>query len=190
MSYPVPPYKQVMVFIDGGYVRGGFKKLLGHERIDFRRLANDSARYFIPPVSGRVTRIYYYDAIVDASDDLDRNRKQSEFFHSIALIRSFEVKLGRLVKTGSGDYRQKGVDILISIDMLTKAFQNFYDIAVFIGGDDDFVDLVNAVKRMTNKEVCGIAFQHNASQKLLESFDISQILTEEHCKDWQLRRVR
>ena len=190
MSYPVPPYKQAMVFIDGGYVRDGFKKLLGHERIDFRRLADDSAHYFIPPVSGRVTRIYYYDAIVNASDDPDRYRKQSEYFHSIALVRSFEVKLGRLVKTGSGDYRQKGVDILISIDMLTKAFQNFYDIAVFIGGDDDFVDLVNAVKRMTNKEVYGVAFQHNASQKLLESFDISQILTEEHCKDWQLRRVR
>ena len=59
--------------------------------------------------------------------------------------------------------------------------------AVFIGGDDDFVDLINAVKRLTNKEVYGVAFQNNASQRLLESFDGSHIITEEHCKNWQLK---
>ena len=177
------PYKQVMVFIDGGYLREGFKKLVGHEDIDF----NNLVWWLVPSATGmrsgqyEVARIYYYDAIVEASDDLNKHKEQKEFFHKIGLNRDFEVKLGRMVKTGSGEYRQKGVDILIAVDMSTKAFQNFYDIAVFIGGDDDFVDLVDTIKNLTNKKVCGAAFQHNVSPRLLESFDKSYIINKEIC---------
>ena len=183
----VPPFLKVMVFVDGGYLREGYKKLIGHENIHFDGLVQGVTwKFKIFEDKGEVTRVYYYDAIVDASDDLQKHKQQKKFFHGIGLIKGFEVKLGRLVKTGSGDYRQKGVDISIAIDMLTKAFQNFYDVAIFIGGDDDFVDLINTVKNLTNKKVYGVAFQHNVSQRLLESFDNSYILTKEDCDNWTL----
>lgn len=181
---PIPPFIRAMVFIDGGYLRDGFKKLLGHDKIDFGKLINSLVCYKSRIMDkGEVTRVYYYDAIVDASVDPEKHTQQKKYFHNIALYPDFEVKLGRLVKTGTGEYRQKGVDILISIDMLTKAFQNFYDVAVFVGGDDDFVDLVDTVKNLTNKKVYGGAFQHNVSQRLLESFDSSYIITKEDCDD-------
>lgn len=185
----IPRFIEAMAFIDGGYLREGYKKLLGHENIHFESLVNNVAWNFqISENTGEMTRIYYYDAIVDASDDLQKHKEQKKFFHEIGLNQGFEVKLGRLVKTGSGDYRQKGVDIYIAIDMLTKAFQNFYDVAIFIGGDDDFVELINTVKNLTNKKVYGVAFQHNVSQRLLEGFDSSYILTKEDCNSWT--RVR
>jgi len=183
MSF-TPPFVQVMVFVDGGYLREGCQTLLGHGKIDFQKLVQ-SIVYKVPnfPGVGEITRIYYYDAIVDPSVDLQKHKRQKEYFHVVGLNPGFEVKLGRQVKTSSGEYRQKGVDILISIDMLTKAFQNFYDVAGFIAGDDDFVDLVKTVKDLTNKRVYGAAFQHNVSERLLESFDGSYIITKEDCKN-------
>ena len=189
----VPLLLRVMFFVDGGYLRDGFKKHVGHGEIDFEGLVEDlifRPLHPLPVPEGRseLTRVYYYDAIVDPSDDIKRHKQQREYFHEVGLIPSFEVKLGRLVKTGKGEYRQKGVDILIAIDMLTKAFQNFYDIAVLIGGDDDFVDLINTVKNMANKKVYGVAFQHNVSQRLLESFDVSYVITKPDCRAWTRRK--
>ena len=180
----MPPFIRAMVFVDGGYLREGYKKLLGHDKIAFKRLVDNlSYRFNILPDTNEITRVYYYDAIVDASDDLEKHKQQKKYFHNVGLLPSFEVKLGRLVKTGSGEYRQKGVDILISIDMLTKAFQNFYDLAIFIGGDDDFADLIGTVKNLINKKVYGASFQHNVSQRLLESFDSSYIITKKDCNE-------
>ena len=174
-----------MAFIDGGYLREGFKKLVDHEKILFEGMVDSLMwKFQILPTKGELARVYYYDAIVEASADLNKHKEQEEYFHKVGLTPSFEVKLGRLIKTGSGEYKQKGVDILISIDMLTKAFQNFYDVAIFIGGDDDFKDLIDTVKNLTNKKVNGVAFQHNVSSRLLESFDQSYILTKEDCGSW------
>lgn len=39
-----------------------------------------------------------------------------------------------------------GVDTLIAIDTVTKAYQNHYDVAVLLEGDDDFIDVVKAMK--------------------------------------------
>jgi hypothetical protein len=55
--------------------------------------------------------------------------------------------------------------------MLTKAFQNHYDIAAFLGGDDDFIDLIDSVKEVAGKRVYGFYFSHNASKRLLKAFD-------------------
>jgi len=178
----VAPFLNVMAFIDGGYLREGFKKLAGHNEIGFKQMVSRLMNKFhIFESEGELTRVYYYDAIVEASVDPKKHNEQKEYFHRVGLIPSFEVKLGRLIKTGAGEYKQKGVDILISIDMLTKAFQNFYDVAIFIGGDDDFKDLIDTIKDLTNKKVNGVAFQHNVSSRLLESFDKSYILTRDDC---------
>ena len=64
----------------------------------------------------------------------------------------------------TGFYRQKGVDVLLAIDMLSMAFQNHYEIAIFLGGDDDFVDLINAVKNSAGKRVFGFYYPHRISR--------------------------
>jgi uncharacterized LabA/DUF88 family protein len=82
----------------------------------------------------------------------------------------FELRLGRIKYDDEGKTRQKGVDVLVAIDMISKAYQNHYDIAVFFAGDDDFVDVVKAVKD-AGKQVYGVYFDRLASRELKHNFD-------------------
>jgi uncharacterized LabA/DUF88 family protein len=43
--------------------------------------------------------------------------------------------------------RQKGVDVLLAVDMLVGAVNQVFDVAILISGDADFVPAVNEVRR-------------------------------------------
>jgi hypothetical protein len=62
--------------------------------------------------------------------------------------------------------------------MLSKGFLDHYDIVAFIGGDDDFRDLVYAVKNLVGKRIFGCYFSHNATKEMRESFDVEIVLSE------------
>ena len=81
-----------------------------------------------------------------------------------------EVKLGDLIKTNKL-YKQKGVDTLIAIDMITKAYLNHYDVAYLVAGDRDFVNVVKTVKNYTGKIVIRIFEPTSISQELKKAFD-------------------
>jgi hypothetical protein len=54
------------------------------------------------------------------------NTETKEYDQQSAYVREiphFEVRLGRLKKDQKGDFRQKGVDTLIALDMLSKAYK-------------------------------------------------------------------
>jgi uncharacterized LabA/DUF88 family protein len=63
-------------------------------------------------------------------------KKLNTYFERIKETELYEVRLGRLIKDGSGSYKQKGVDVSMAIDMLTKAYESHYDVAVLLAGDD------------------------------------------------------
>lgn len=42
---------------------------------------------------------------------------------------------------------EKGVDALIVIDVLTLGFNKAYDTAILVNGDEDFSELIEAVKK-------------------------------------------
>ena len=172
VTIPVGPIelRRMMIFIDGAYLRKGFHEMFGHDKINFAKLKDFLARIRISRrLEGELIRVYYYDAMVEPSDE--KYDEQWKYFNEIKKTPFYQVRLGRLVKTEEGTYRQKGVDILMSVDMLTKAYQNHYDIAVLVGGDDDLVDLVNAVKDLAGKRVYGFYFPKSISKGLLDSLD-------------------
>ncbi len=114
-------------------------------------------------------RAYYYDAMPDSSDR-ERHDKQNAYLQTIKDSEVFEVRLGRLKMDGRGEPRQKGVDTLIAIDMLSKAYEDHYDIGILVAGDDDFLDVVKSVKD-AGKRVYGAYFERNISPDLKDSFD-------------------
>ena len=98
-------------------------------------------------------------------------KQQNTYFDEIRKLDTYEVRLGRLKKTEKRP-RQKGVDTLIALDMITKAFQDHYDIAFLLAGDDDFVDIVQNVKKtFTGKRIVGVYFSKHISKGLKECFD-------------------
>ena len=66
---------------------------------------------------------------------------------------------------------------------ITKAFLNHYEIALLLGGDDDYVDLIRSIKDLTGKRVYGAYFEKSASERLAESFDRRLILSRDVLKD-------
>jgi len=179
-----PSYRRVMIFIDGGYLREYLKRKFGNDTLSFEGF-QDLIIFLIHHVQygkiqGELIRTYYYDAIVDETEK-DKRQLQKLFFSKLSLAPFCTVRLGRLVKTREG-YRQKGVDILMAIDMLTKAYENHYEIAILVAGDGDFVELVEAVKD-TGKRVYGAYIPNHISKELVERFDVSITLTEEILKN-------
>lgn len=169
------PIAKVMAFIDGGYLRSQFKLKHGTEEIDFNKLksrlidnfnANCGGKY-----DGDLVRVYYYDAIVD--HDHSNHSEQKQYFSKIGIINGYQVRLGRLTSTGKngeGPLKQKGVDVHLAVDMITKAYHEQYDFAILLAGDDDFLDVINAVKD-SGKRVFGMYFKAHISNNLYDALD-------------------
>jgi len=79
--------------------------------------------------------------------------------------RNFDPKLFR-----KRDGREKGVDIALTKEMLVNAFQQNCDLVILIAGDEDYVELVEEVKRYGQK-IWGAFFQNGLSKNLQLSLD-------------------
>lgn len=60
--------------------------------------------------------------------------------------------------------KAKGVDIALTIDMLSHAYMNNYDVAVLYSGDGDYAPVVREVKRL-GKAVFVCAFENSGLSK-------------------------
>jgi uncharacterized LabA/DUF88 family protein len=172
--------RRLMIFIDGGYLRKGVNKIMRDAKAD-KRISYRGLRDFIVSqvaIEGlrpELIRAYYYDGRADPLEQREKYMEQEKYFAKIQSKKSYELRLGRQIKTKDGD-RQKGVDILLTLDMLSKGFLKHYDIAAFVGGDDDFLDLISAVKNLAGRRVFGFYFSHNISPRLRDSFDVEIVL--------------
>jgi len=182
---------RVMVFIDGHYLEKivDDKKWTDKGSVGLKYenipnfLVNQTKRGSIKP---QLERAYYYNALSNLKDldnikdqqnkDTIRQKmektiqKNEPRFDTIRLLDMFDVRLGRLGYSKNGEPRQKGVDSLIAIDMLSKAFKKDYDEAVLLAGDSDFTEVVKAVKDAGVK-VAGAFFKEYTSKELIQSFD-------------------
>ncbi|RLI77422.1 hypothetical protein DRP04_11395 [Archaeoglobales archaeon] len=177
-----PHLKRVMIFIDGGYFRKIVDKKFGDRANNDPAIMSKALNHliskiqqtsFAPHSKSEIVRAYYYDARFPPEDP--EHIKQSEYFKEIqkSITYPFEMKYGRLVRAGKDGekIRQKGVDVLLSVDMVVKAFLNHYDFAVLIAGDQDFLDAVRVVKDLAGKKVVGYYDPTSTSKELIESFD-------------------
>lgn len=191
----------MMIFIDGGYLRKNIKNLVNNDDINYQFLANylrDNGR-LDTRFAAHIIRNYYYDGIANVkdaesnSDGTDRSlellewasqmiqekeEKQERYVNKIKNLELFEVRLGRHVLSTAGgvenrnnwQWRQKGVDGLIAIDMITKAYEGQYNTAILLAGDADFIEIVNTVKNL-GANVVGAFFPDHISQDLEYSLD-------------------
>ncbi len=135
--------KRVMIFIDGSNFYHNLKQYYKKTHIDFSK--------FVTKLSGQnreLVRTYYYNAPIDRNTNEDEYKKQQKFFEKIKRIDSFEVKLGRLQSKQDGSKTEKGTDVNIAVDMITKGYKDQYDVAILISGDADLVQVVQEIKDM------------------------------------------
>jgi uncharacterized LabA/DUF88 family protein len=169
-----------MIFIDGGYLRKGINHILGDDKADWKISYRGLRDFVIAEVAmegiqPELIRAYYYDGTADPEKEPEKHKEQEKYFAKVQRTKLYEVRRGRQVKTKRGN-KQKGVDILLALEMLSKGFLGHYDIAAFVGGDDDFQDLIYAVKNFAGKRVFGFYFSHNTIEEMKNSFDVEIVL--------------
>ena len=171
--------RTVMIFIDGQYLRKGLREILGTDAINYDNFVDELLTFAGDPnLLPELIRVYYYDAIPKKEDETKKYDKQVIYLRKILANADFDIKLGRMKKLTNGTFRQKGVDVQIAIDMISKAYLNHYDIAILVGGDDDFLDVVTAVKD-AGKRIVGAFFNKSVSSSLANTFDSVAVLEED-----------
>ena len=133
---------RVMIFIDGSNL---YHSLKGH----FKRTDIEIGKFCQKLLEKRrLIRIYYYNAVVGRREEPERYQHQQAFFASVSAIPYCELRLGRLVYINwpTAPPYEKGIDILLTTDLLTHSFKNNYDVGILVAGDSDYVGAVQAVK--------------------------------------------
>jgi len=185
----------VMVFIDGGYLSKYAIDHYEHNDINFLNLGNFLAKHAVSPerLEPQLARIYYYDGVPDEKDAelveekyrkdvlkkiMEKTKTQTDYLDKIEMFDLVEVKRGHQIISKKETPRQKGIDTLMAIDMITKAYEGQYDYAVLLAGDADFIEVIKAVKNTGPKVVGAYFTETNVSSNFLKSFDRRIVMNE------------
>ena len=133
---------RLMIFIDGSNLYHSLKGFFKRTDIDIGKFCQKLLD------RRRLIRIYYYNARVGRKEEPERYQHQQAFLDSVSAIPYCELRLGRLVYINWPNVPpyEKGVDIMLTTDLLTHSFKNNYDVAILVAGDTDYVGAIQAVK--------------------------------------------
>lgn len=148
------------LFIDGAYLEKLLREEHGGLPIDLEKLSDwlvEVVRAETPGIPIAHLRSYYYHALPwephEGATEEERQRVQNKrsFFHRIEHLNRFEVRLGRTQRfyddnSSAYRYEQKGVDVLLSVDLVSLAARGDIQYAVLVAPDADFVPAVKAAK--------------------------------------------
>ncbi|MEX2378969.1 MAG: NYN domain-containing protein [Dehalococcoidia bacterium] len=153
-----------MIFIDGSNLYHVLGQICGRHDLQFDKFGLKLA-------NGRdLRRIYYYNIRQDSDRFPEFRGEQSKFLESLYDTPYLEVRLGIWKQRGEAMV-EKGVDVMLATDFVTKAFRDQYDTAIIVSGDGDFYPAIQAVKD-AGKHVEVAAFETNISPEAARAADV------------------
>jgi uncharacterized LabA/DUF88 family protein len=133
------------IFIDGGYFNRVLKDQFGGLKIDYLELCNK----ICSDLKLNRLRTYFYHCMPvvrkDNKEDLIKQANMQKFLTRLKRQPRFEVRLGRLQEINS-QFKQKMVDVLMSLDIVIKSYEKQIQHAVLIAGDSDFIPAIKKAK--------------------------------------------
>ena len=130
------------VFIDNGYFAKALK--MDPDSVDYKLFSEN--------ICGEYDRLrtYVYDCMPYRStpvtpDEQDRYEKMHKFQSALEELPRFEIRLGELQKI-KGVFKQKMVDVLLSVDLVRLCWGHQIQTAILVAGDRDYVPAVKAAK--------------------------------------------
>jgi uncharacterized LabA/DUF88 family protein len=166
-------FSEIIVFIDNAY-------LIRLKNYFFEDKFNYSIKNFVNVLSGKnaiIKKIYLYDAPPFQSKEPDEkeNKMKKDYDKFISFFKNegIVVREGRTQRLKVGNsfiYRQKGVDMLLGIDMVSilKEFPKLKNI-VLLSGDSDFVPVVEKLKSFGIKVILWTYFEKNRKSQFSRS---------------------
>jgi uncharacterized protein (TIGR00288 family) len=150
--------KRAMMFIDGANVFHSCKEFRSGYKIDYVKLRDELTKDY------DLIRAYFYEG-VKPNDESKRS------FHNALKAQGFHVETRPLVMR-DGIFREKGVDVMITTELLTHAFKDNFDVAVIVGGDQDYIVALKEVKR-EGKRIVLACFKNSFSSEIQDIADES-----------------
>ena len=133
---------RLAIYIDGSNLYHNLKDRFNRTDLDFGKFIT------ILTADRRLVRAYYYNARVDQMKEPERYQHQQRFFDRLRDIPYLEVRLRKLIyrKWPNEAPYEKGVDVHLAIDMVVHSFRGNFDTALWVSGDNDLADALQAVK--------------------------------------------
>ncbi len=157
------------IFIDRGYLSEILKNQFNGEKLDYLKLCNG----ICAELSLDRLRTYVYTCVPivrnNSLQDIERKSRAQKFLTKLRRLPRFEIKLGKLQVIGS-QFRQKMIDVLMSLDIATMSYEEQIQHAILIAGDSDFIP---AIKKAKDYGVIIHLYYHHSSvhNDLLDEVD-------------------
>jgi uncharacterized LabA/DUF88 family protein len=193
---------RAVLFIDGGYL-AKISKSFGMPKLDFLALSetlckgssvddddDDDNR------DDRLRTYYYYCMPFQGSppspEESSRYGRADKFVKTLTKLPRFEVRLGRFQKIQNGPsdgaaaavYVQKGIDVMLAVDLVKMSWSKQIDRAIMLASDSDFVYAVQTAKDAGVSTLLCYSDRHPVSDLMLDVFDERLIITDDlikHC---------
>lgn len=132
---------QAYAYVDGAYLRAEGAQLsvpYPNPRMVVHWIVES-----VQSIGGRVLlrRTSYYDAEPSDQSSIPVVEQYWQFVEN-----QFDTEL-RFGEARGRPKRQKGVDVLLAVDMLSASSRQLFDVAILVSGDADFVPLIREVRR-------------------------------------------
>lgn len=160
--------ERVAIFIDRSNFYHSSKKL-NALKIDFVKLTN------VLNNERNLVSVFYYNSPLDFTKDRKRYWKQQKFFDKLRKLPFFKVILSKMRRYSDGEiekYMVKGDDVHLAVDLISGAYENLYDVAVVVSGDEDFIPALNKLKKL-GKKIENAYFISSSSAALKNTSNIS-----------------
>jgi len=159
--------ERVAIFIDGSNLYYSLKNL-GINRIDFQKLIQ------LLTESNLLISTFYYNASLNIKINPKTYWEQQKFFNELEKIPDFNVVLCKLRKhkrkNGNYVFDVKGDDVHLAVDMVSGAYEDLYDIAIIVSGDEDFVPAIKKAQKL-GKKIINAYFKSSSSASLKKTCD-------------------
>lgn len=177
--------EKVAIFIDGGYLNRVLKECFDEQDIDYGKLSSIICK----KINAEILRTYFYHCMPlirnGNKKDEEKHIGMQKFITKLKRLPRYEVKLGRLQFIG-GQFKQKMVDVLMSLDITKMSYDRQIQHAALIAGDSDFVPAIKAAK---NNGAIVHLFYHplTVHNELLDEIDELHPITKEFINDCKIR---
>jgi uncharacterized LabA/DUF88 family protein len=169
---------KVFIAIDGG----NFYHKLRSKEVGLRNLLEFDYREFIKWLAkkNKVVDCCYYVGQIreEAGNTKSRNlkRDQDKLFTKLKK-QGIRVQTGYILKS-KNQYREKGVDVHIAVDVCMKAVRNEYDRLILVSSDTDLIPAIKEVKTL-KKYVEYVGFDFSPSFAMIRFSDSRTLLKKE-----------
>ena len=156
-----------IIFIDGNNWYHNCKSIIKPGKIDLKKLSKFICEHF----NLSLKEIRYYNSIPDISDGKEVYYNHVKFLEELKkqgiIVKTRKLK--KIVKENIST--EKGVDVLISADMIKKSLiDKDCEVCILISGDSDFIPVMEIIKNAKREAITSCVIQGYARELLQGKF--------------------